>query len=159
MVSYDNIQRGEGLSRRPSPLCNPLPLFLRFDFRTAFSGLRKLRLLTRRFFANFLFASEAPRWRFSYRLSVALCATVKGFFYHSIFTLVCGFCCNSLSNKHRSETEGRKILSPGLSPLIKMCPQAERASKVMLASRAESPKALDSEIPLLALVSQNSPMT
>ena len=37
-------QKGKGFSRQPLPFCNPIPAFLRSDFRTAFSGLRKLRL-------------------------------------------------------------------------------------------------------------------
>ena len=39
-----------------------------------------LRLLTRRFFANFLFACEAPRWRLSYRLSISLRLIVQVLF-------------------------------------------------------------------------------
>ena len=36
-----------------------------------------------RFFANILFAFEATRWRFSYRLSIRLRRMIQGFFSHS----------------------------------------------------------------------------
>ena len=59
-----------------------------------------LRLLTSRFFANILFAFEATRWRFSYRLSIRLRRMIKGFFSHSSLSEV--LCALWIFNYHSS---------------------------------------------------------
>ncbi len=66
--------KGTGLQSPALSLLKSLPGFLsRQNYRALLrNDCDSLRLLARRFFANFLFACEAPRWRFSYRLSIRL---------------------------------------------------------------------------------------
>jgi len=73
MVSCNTIKGAKVSVADSRPFATPSRFLSRQNYRAFLRNVcDSLRLLARRFFANFLFACEAPRWRFSYRLSIRL---------------------------------------------------------------------------------------